>query len=287
MRELALSFELFPPKTPGGLKKLMECCRDLRKYEPEYFSVTFGAVGSSQEKTLATVQALNNQKWVTAPHFSCVGMTHDRAAQLLKLYQSYGVKRLVVIRGDIPSESQQNQDFNYACDLVRFIRKLTGNYFHISVAAYPEFHPHAQSWETDLFYFQQKIEAGADDAITQFFFNSDAFFRFQENCLAQGIGPRLIPGILPIYNYPNLMRFARDCGAEIPLWLRKKLEYFVDDSNAFIEFGIEVVTKLCLRLWEGGVRTMHFYTLNRADVVGRICANLGIPCSELKMKDTI
>ncbi len=274
MRELALSFELFPPKTEEGSQKLLECCRGLQKHNPEYFSVTFGAVGSAQEKTLGTVQAMISQKWVTAPHLSCVGMTRDRAEQILKLYQSYGVKRLVVIRGDVPQQSVQRQEFDYAGDLVRFIRQSTGNYFHISVAAYPEFHPRAQNWETDLFYFQQKMAAGADDAITQFFFNSDSFFRFQENCCARGMNLRLIPGILPIYNYNNLLRFAQDCGADIPLWLRKKLDYFADDANALIEFGIEVVTKLCLRLREGGVSAIHFYTLNRADVVGRICANL-------------
>lgn len=275
MRELALSFELFPPKTEGGLPKLMECCKNLQEYDPEYFSVTFGAVGSSQEKTSATVQAMVQQQWATAPHFSCVGMTRARASRLLERYQSYGINRLVVIRGDALSKWQSVSEFNYAADLVQFIRELTGAHFHISVAAYPEFHPRALNSEMDLFYFQQKMAAGANDAITQFFFNSDAFFSLQENCLARGMNLRLIPGILPIYNY-DLLRLADDCGAEVPLWLRKKLAYYANDTTAFIEFGIEVVTQLCARLLENGVKALHFYCLNRADVVTRICANLGI-----------
>jgi methylenetetrahydrofolate reductase (NADPH) len=276
MRELKLSFELFPPQTEEGLQKLILTCRNLAKFNPEYFSVTFGAAGSSQEKTVNTVKTLLYQKLITAPHLSCVGMTEERALAILQDYQLHGVQRLVVIRGDKNPQSPDPQDFGYANDLVKFIRKTTGNYFHISVAAYPEFHPQAINCEKDLFYFQQKMESGADAAITQFFFNSDAFFRFQESCHHKGMNVKLIPGILPIYNYNNLVRFANSCGAEIPLWLRKKLELFASDPDSFIEFGIEVVTKLCAGLLNAGVSALHFYTLNRADVVTRICANLGI-----------
>lgn len=268
----SVSFEVFPPNSWGGIKKLKAICEQLTVYDPDFVSVTFGAVGATQMKTLRMVRQLAQRQIPTTPHLSCVGMTKARLQSLLAIYQYYGVKRLVVLRGDVtqPIES----DFNYACELVAGIRKLTGDYFHIIVAAYPEFHPEASSSEMDLIHFKRKVDAGADSAITQFFYNSDAYFRFCESCQRLGIQIPIIPGIMPIQDFDKLERFSATCGAEIPLWLRKKVVSFAGDLTSIRQLGVDVVSKLCERLILEGVSQLHFYTLNQVTPTARVLGNL-------------
>ncbi len=270
----SLSFEVFPPKTLEGFRKLDEACIKLNELRPDFFSVTYGAAGSYQEKTWMTVQRLIKNRLSIVPHISCVGMTLPRLMDLLEKYKSLGINRLVVVRGDPSSEQPLAQDFQYAVELVKSIRNITGSYYHITVAAYPEFHPQAANSDVDLQYFQQKVESGANTAITQFFFNTDAYFRFKECCYKMGLRIPIIPGILPIYDYSKLLNFSTACGAEIPLWLRKRLERFIDDPISLEELGIEIVTKFCETLTSGGAEALHFYTLNQANVVLKICRNL-------------
>ncbi len=270
---ISISFEVFPPNTQQGLQKLNETCQKLNVLDPKFISVTFGAAGASQLKTVRLVKQLAKSAIPTTPHISCVGMTKIRLQKLLDQYMQFGVKNLIVIRGDFIAGSEVS-DFKYASDLVSEIRKLTHDYFHITVAAYPEFHPQSTTSEMDFIHFKHKVDAGADSAITQFFFNSDAYSRFRENCHKSGITIPIIPGIMPIQDYDKLVRFSGACGAEIPLWLRKQLESFSGDVFSIKSLGVELVTKLCERLLLEGAEGLHFYTLNQINPTMHIYRSL-------------
>lgn len=281
--DIAVSFEIFPANTLQGFRKLNQTCKELNKLEPDFISVTFGAAGSSQVKTLRMVRYLANSGISTMPHISCVNMTKIRLEQLLQKYIAVGIKRLLVVRGDFVGETTNSiTDFNYASDLITYIRLLTGNHFHIAVAAYPELHPASANSDDDLLHFKNKIEAGANSAITQFFFNSDAYFHFRENCEKIGIKVPIIPGIMPILNYERLLRISNACGAEIPLWLRRRLESFSGDFIAIKSLGVDVITKLCERLLLEDVPGLHFYTLDQVNPVTQIYRNLFVDdsCTE-------
>ena len=274
-QKFKVSFEVFPPKTQKGLNDLNQTRDELCQLKPKYFSVTFGAGGSLQQKSLDVVSQFVAAGISATPHISCVNMTQPRLEKLLSQYQQLGIKQLLVIQGDLPvDKSLAKIDFHYANELITAIRKLTGNYFHIIVAAYPEFHPRASSPTTDIENFKRKIEAGANSAITQFFFNSDAYFRFLEACDKFAIDIPIIPGITPIMNYQKLLQFSNACGAEIPLWLNKHLKTYCDDPISLQEIGIEFVTKLCHSLLQNGVEEFHFYTLNRTEPTYSIIQNL-------------
>ena len=259
---MKLSAEFFPPRTPEGLDKLLEVAEGFRPFDLDYISVTYGAGGSTQERTLATIKALREREWDVAPHLTCVDSERTKIADLLKTYMDLGVHRIVALRGDIPSGMRDLGDFNYAVDLVKFIREVTGDHFHIEVAAYPEVHPQAKNWQTDMTHFGEKMAAGADAAITQYFFNPDAYCRFVNSARAQGIESNIIPGIMPINNYEQLARFSDSCGAEIPRWLRKRLEALGEDKVAIGELGLEVIGDLCERVLNGGAPGLHFYAMN-------------------------
>jgi methylenetetrahydrofolate reductase (NADPH) len=258
-----VSFEFFPPNTPEGLAKLRETRRALATLEPEFFSVTFGAGGSTRDKSLGVVDEIATEGHSVAPHLSCVGATREGIAELLDHWRSHGVRRLVALRGDLPSGMVDAGEFRYASDLVAFVRERTGDWFRIEVAAYPEMHPQAASADADLKAFVHKVQAGADAAITQYFFNADAYFRFVDAARAQGVTVPIVPGIMPITNYTQLARFSDACGAEIPRWIRLRLAGFADDVESLRAFGHDVVTALCVRLLEGGAPGIHFYTLNQ------------------------
>jgi methylenetetrahydrofolate reductase (NADPH) len=273
---VALSFEFFPPRTPQLKAQLREAYLALSRFKPEYFSVTYGAGGTTRTQTLETVLEIRSQTGCeVAPHLSCIGSNREEIRQLLHTYRAHGISRIVALRGDLPSGGYASGDFRYAEDLVRFIRAETGEHFYLAVAAYPEVHPQAQSYLTDLKYFKRKLEAGANAAITQYFYNVDAYFYFLESCRREGIEAPIVPGIMPITNYLQLARFSDRCGAEIPRWMRKRLEALGDDLEAIRAFGIEVVTEMCQRLLAGGVPGLHFYTMNRAEPTSTICRNLG------------
>jgi methylenetetrahydrofolate reductase (NADPH) len=275
--ERSLSFEFFPPKTEEGREKLRRTRSRLARLRPEFFSVTFGAGGSTREGTYETVREIQESgEAPAAPHISCVGTSRQGIRELLHAYQGIGVRRLVALRGDLPSGMVEHGDFAHADELVAFIREETGDWFHIEVAAYPEFHPEAPSASADIRHFAGKIAAGADRAITQYFFNADAYFRFVEWCARLGIRVDVVPGIMPIVNYRQLARFSDGCGAEIPRWLRWRLEELADDVESLRAFGIDVVSGLCERLLAGGAPGLHFYTLNMAAPSLAICENLGI-----------
>lgn len=262
------SIEFFPPKTPEGVEKLRITRAKLATLHPKYFSVTFGAGGSTQKGTLDTVLDIRREGHEAAPHLSCLGSSRDSLRAILAEYQANGIKRLVALRGDLPSGygavDFSSGEFRYASELVEFIRSETGNWFHIEVAAYPEFHPQAKSPQDDLQNFARKVQAGADAAITQYFYNSDAYFRFVEDARKLGVTVPIVAGIMPITNYSQLMRFSEMCGAEIPRWIRLKLASFGDDADSIKAFGLDVVTLLCERLLAGGAPGLHFYTLNQA-----------------------
>jgi methylenetetrahydrofolate reductase (NADPH) len=260
---IPVSFEFFPPNTPEGLIKLRETRRQLAALEPEFFSVTFGAGGSTRDKSLGVVDEIATEGHSVAPHLSCVGATREGIAELLEHWRSHGVRRLVALRGDLPSGMVDAGEFRYASDLVAFVRERTGDWFRIEVAAYPEVHPQAASADADLKAFVHKVQAGADAAITQYFFNADAYFRFVDAARAQGVTVPIVPGIMPITNYTQLARFSDACGAEIPRWIRLRLAGFADDVESLRAFGHDVVTALCVRLLEGGAPGIHFYTLNQ------------------------
>jgi methylenetetrahydrofolate reductase (NADPH) len=258
------SIEFYPPKTPEGADKLRVARAKLALLEPQYFSVTFGAGGSTQRGTLDTVLEILAEGHSAAPHLSCVGGSRDSIREILRDFQAHGIRRLVALRGDLPSGYGGGGEFRYANELVEFIRAETGDWFHIEVAAYPETHPQARSPQDDLQNFARKIQAGANAAITQYFYNADAYFSFMDQAAKLGIDVPVVAGIMPITNYTQLMRFSDMCGAEIPRWVRLKLASFGDDTASIKAFGLDVVTQLCERLLAGGAPGLHFYSMNQA-----------------------
>ncbi len=271
------SFEFFPPKTTDGLAKLERTSQLLAGLQPRFFSVTFGAGGSTRDRTREVVVDIQEKSGIeTAPHISCISSTQENIREMLQVYQEHGIRHLVALRGDMPSGMVEAGEFRHANELVEFIRTETGNHFHIEVAAYPEYHPQAISPDRDLANFKRKVEAGASSAITQYFYNADAYFRFVERCNQVGIDLPIVPGIMPITNYHQLARFSDACGAEIPRWIRKRLESFGEDLEAIRSFGEDVVTAMCARLLEHGAPGLHFYTLNRAEPAVAIWKNLGL-----------
>jgi methylenetetrahydrofolate reductase (NADPH) len=257
------SLEFFPPRTPEGVEKLRTARREFAALKPAFCSVTFGAGGSTREGTLATVLEIRSEGMDGAPHVSCIGSTRDGMREVLAKYREHGIRHLVALRGDLPSGSPDVGDFRYANELVRFIREETGDWFHIDVAAYPEVHPQARNPEDDLASFQRKIDAGADSAITQYFFNTDAYWHFVDECARRGVDVPIVPGIMPIGSFSKLARFSDACGAEIPRWIRRRLEALGDDSASIRAFGLDVVTTMCASLIERGAPGLHFYTLNQ------------------------
>ncbi len=270
------SLEFFPPKTPEGVAKLRAARRELALLRPAFCSVTFGAGGSTREGTLATVLEIRSEGLEGAPHLSCIGSTREGIRDVLAQYRSHGIRHIVALRGDLPSGSVGAGDFRYANELVRFIRKETGDWFHIDVAAYPEYHPQSRTPDDDLASFRRKIEAGANSAITQYFFNADAYWSFVDACRAQRIDVPIVPGIMPIASFTKLARFSDACGAEIPRWIRRRLESFGDDSASIRAFGLDVVTRLCASLLERGAPGLHFYTLNQVGLTAAIWRALNL-----------
>jgi methylenetetrahydrofolate reductase (NADPH) len=271
---LPVSFEFFPPKTPEGAVKLRAVRQQLYAYKPEFCSVTYGAGGSTQEGTFTTVGEIQAEGVAAASHFSCIGATKASVREQLKQLQQMGVKRLVALRGDLPSGYGMGGEFHYASDLVAFIRAEMGNAFHIEVAAYPEFHPQAKSPEADLQAFATKVKAGADSAITQYFFNSDAYFRFVDEAAKLGVDVPIVPGIMPITNASQLLRFSDACGAEVPRWIRMRLQGFGDDTESIKAFGHDVVLDLCEQLRHAGVPALHFYTMNQSGPIVALCRDM-------------
>jgi len=275
MSNQVYSCEFFPPKSEQGALNLQTTWEKLRSKNPAFFSVTYGAGGSTRERTFNTVQQINAAGLTVAPHLSFCGDSKERVIELLAQYRTLGVNRLVALRGDLPS-GMGGSHLVYANELVAFIREHTGAYFHIEVAAYPEIHPESKSYDRDIFYLKKKLDAGANSAITQYFYNPDAYFYFVDRCQAHGIDKPIVPGIMPIINYSNLVRFSDNCGADIPRWIRKRLESYGDDSTSIMAFGIEVVTQLCEKLLRGGAPGLHFYTMNRAEPTLTLWDNLGL-----------
>jgi methylenetetrahydrofolate reductase (NADPH) len=272
------SFEFFPPKTPEGADKLRAVRGRLAPLRPQFFSVTFGAGGSTREGTWNTVTEIAQAGLAVAPHISCIGTTRADVARLVGDYRAQGIRRLVALRGDMPSGAGAGGgDFRYANELVEFIRAETGDWFHIEVAAYPEFHPQARSADDDLRNFARKVAAGANSAITQYFYNSDAYFRFVEEAHALGVEVPIVPGIMPITNFSQLARFSDACGAEIPRWIRSRLQGFGDDRESIRAFGLDVVTDLCDQLLAAGAPGLHFYTMNQAEPTLELWSRLGLP----------
>ncbi len=271
------SFEFFPPKSEEAGEKLAVVRDRLAQLKPRFFSVTFGAGGSTQAKTIETVLEIQEKTTINAaPHLSCVGSTRENVREILRKYRDNGIDQIVALRGDLPSGMQGVGEFRYANELVAFIRQETGDHFHIEVAAYPEFHPQATNAEVDLRNFKRKVEAGADSAITQYFYNADSYFQFVDSCEKLGINIPIVPGIMPVTNYTQLARFSDMCGAELPRWMRKRLEAFGDDRESIREFGLEVVTALCERLLSQGAPGLHFYTMNQSKATLAIWENLGL-----------
>jgi methylenetetrahydrofolate reductase (NADPH) len=275
MKPIELSFEFFPPKTPDGVEKLRATRAELVTFKPKFVSVTFGAGGSTQQGTLDTVVDIAKEGVEAAPHLSCIGASRESLREILAAYRSHGIRHIVALRGDLPSGMGEMGELRYASDLVAFIRAETGDAFSIEVAAYPEYHPQARSPRHDLDAFAQKVKAGADSAITQYFFNADAYFRFVDDARKLGVDVPIVPGIMPITNYSQLMRFSEMCGAEVPRWIAKRLESYGDDRESIRAFGLDVVTDLCRRLTEAGVPGLHFYTLNSAVATKAVCERLG------------
>jgi methylenetetrahydrofolate reductase (NADPH) len=271
-----VSFEFFPPKTPEGIEKLRAVRQQLYALQPQFCSVTYGAGGSTQDGTLQAVQAILDEGQQGASHFTCVGASRDSVRERLALFQSMGVRRLVALRGDLPSGYGSMGEFRYAADLVAFIRAETGDHFHLEVAAYPEMHPQARSPEADLQAYAAKVKAGANSAITQFFFNADAYFRFVDEARKLGADVPVVPGIMPITNASGLLRFADSCGAEVPRWIRLRLQGLGDDAAGIRAFGLDVVTHLCEQLLAAGAPGLHFYTMNQSTAVLEICRRLGL-----------
>lgn len=274
--DFRLSFEFFPPKTDAGREKLINVRNELATLSPEFFSMTYGAGGSTRDNTKGLVSQFNQEGFSTAPHLSFGGDTEETIAELLEEYKAAGVDRIVALRGDMPSGMGGASQMVYANELVAFIRSRFGQHFHLEVAAYPEIHPESKSYTTDIQYLKGKFDAGADSAITQYFFNLDAYFFFVDQCHKAGIQNPIYPGIMPIINVQNLVRFSDACGAEIPRWLRKALEAYGDDQASMQAFAADVVTELCEGLIENGVPGLHFYTMNQVEPVKTIVENLGL-----------
>ncbi|MCF6354738.1 MAG: methylenetetrahydrofolate reductase [NAD(P)H] [Candidatus Polarisedimenticolaceae bacterium] len=273
------SFEVFPPKTEQGAEKLRGVCDQLMKVNPLYISVTYGAGGTTRDRTIGTVLAIQKTGINAAPHLSCIGSSKEEILGLLELYKGSGIDRIVALRGDLPSGmgAGESGDFRYANELVEFIRHETGDHFCLEVAAYPEFHPQATDSQADLKNFKRKIDAGANGAITQYFFNADAYLRFVDDCEKLGIDTPIMPGIMPITNFTQLARFSDGCGTEIPRWLRKRLEDYGDDLDSIRSLGLDVISSMCQRLLDEGAPGLHFYSMNQADPVLGIWKNLGLP----------
>ena len=271
---LTFSFEFFPPKSDEAAQKLRAARAELATVKPAFCSVTFGAGGSTQQGTFDTVTEIQRSGIPAAPHLSCIGSARANIRSLLQQYQANGIQRIVALRGDVPSGMQDVGEFHHANELVAFIRAETGSHFHIEVAAYPEFHPQSASAEKDLINFKRKVESGADSAITQYFYNVDAYTRFVDSCAKHGVTIPIVPGIMPITNYTQLARFSDACGAEIPRWLRKRLEGFGDDLPALRAYGLEVVSRLCEQLLQAGAPGLHFYTMNQSGPTQAIWRNI-------------
>ncbi len=271
-----ISFEFFPPNTPVGSDKLKTVVRELAAVKPEFFSVTYGAGGATRDKTLATVRDIAALGHEAAPHLSCVGSTREGIAEILQTYRAQGIRRLVALRGDLPSGTATAGEFRYAAELVQFVRETQGPDWHIEVAAYPEYHPQQRYARKDLEHFAAKVRAGASSAITQFFFNPDAYFHFVDEVRALGVDVPIVPGIMPIHNYARIAQFAQRDGIEIPRWVALKMEGFMDDAASIRAFGIDVIVGLCERLLAQGVPGIHFYTLNQSALTLEICGRLGL-----------
>jgi methylenetetrahydrofolate reductase (NADPH) len=270
------SFEFFPPNTTEGRDKLRATTAELAQLKPEFFSVTYGAGGSTRDRTLETVLDIQASGSAAAPHISCIASTHASIREMLQRYRDNGIKHLVALRGDLPSGLATAGEFRYANELVAFIRAQFGDQFLIEVAAYPEYHPQSRTALEDLENFKRKVEAGADSAITQYFYNPDSYFHFLDACLAIGIRIPIVPGIMPINRFSQLARFSDACGAEIPRWIRRKLEAYGDDTESIRAFGLDVVTALCDRLLAQGAPGLHFYTLNQSGPTTAIWQRLNL-----------
>jgi methylenetetrahydrofolate reductase (NADPH) len=268
------SFEFFPPKTPEGKAKLRETWQALARLKPRFFSCTYGAGGSTREGTLDTVLEIRKAGHAAAPHISCVASTQKDIGEQLERYKAHGIRHLVALRGDLPSGLAASGELRYASELVAFIRQSTGDWFHIDVACYPEYHPQTRNAADEVRNFKKKVDAGADSAITQYFYNADAYFRFVDVCRAAGLALPIVPGIMPILNFSQLARFSDACGAEIPRWMRVKLEGFRDDTASIRAFGLDAVTALCEKLLAAGAPGLHFYTLNQAPLSTEIWRRL-------------
>lgn len=271
-----ISIEFFPPQTPEGLEKLRGERAKLALLKPEFFSVTYGAGGSTRERTFAVVKEIAAEGYEAAPHLSCIGSTRASIREILDEFRSAGIRRIVALRGDLPSGTAEAGEFRYANELVEFIRSETGKHFEIEVAAYPEWHPQARFPRDDLANFVRKVKAGADSAITQYFYNADAYFHFVDEVRRQGVDIPIVPGIMPIVSFSKLARFSDVCGAELPRWMRRKFEGLGDDTEAIRAFGLDLVTSLCERLLAGGAPGLHFYSMNQAGLTTEICKRLGI-----------
>mgnify|MGYP000974630811 FL=1 len=273
------SFEFFPPKTDAGAVKLREVTKTLATLQPEYFSVTYGAGGSTRDRSLGTVLEIQHESGrPAAPHLSCIGDSREELSELLSTYIANGVRHIVALRGDLPSGmGGAHGELAYAADLVKFIRETTGDHFHIEVAAYPECHPQAANLDTDIRHFVNKVHQGASSAITQYFFNADSYFHFVERVQKQGVSIPIIPGIMPITNFANLVRFSDACGAEIPRWIRKQMASYGDDPISIQNFGEDVITGMCEQLLAGGAPGLHFYTMNQTEPTMALWRRLGLP----------
>ena len=276
MNPIELSIEFFPPQTQDGVEKLRVVREKLATLKPDFLSVTYGAGGSTRERTFSVIKEIAAEGFNAAPHLSCVGSTRDSIREILKDYQSAGIRRIVALRGDLPSGMNQSGEFRYANELVEFIRSETGDHFHLAVAAYPEWHPQARTPGDDLKAFARKVKAGADTAITQYFYNADAYFHFVDEARALGVDIPIIPGVMPIAGFSKLARFSDACGAELPRWMRRKFESMGDDTDSIRAFGLDIVTELCERLVAGGAPGLHFYSMNMSGLTLEICQRLNI-----------
>lgn len=276
MNKPELSVEFFPPQMADGAEKLRAVRQKLARLNPSFFSVTFGAGGSTQDRSFATIAEIAAEGHEACPHLTCIGMSRERIREILREFGDKGIRRIVALRGDLPSGAYGSGEFRFANELVEFIRGETGDRFHIEVAAYPEWHPQAKSPREDLLAFKRKVDAGANSAITQYFYNIDAYRHFVDQAQALGVTVPIIPGIMPIGSFSKLARFSDNCGADIPRWMRKKFESFGDDSDAIRAFGFDIVTELCARLLEAGAPGLHFYSMNQSGPTLEICRRLGL-----------